>query len=201
MDEYLNQLEAICAIDVLSETERRKLNDLAERRLSQLNGHTQGNELGEGAGRWMLRRRLHDDMPSLLLVDGYNVLLRYSETFGVAPGSSPREEHRKRLIEPLLQLSKSHKNLQIRLFFDSPTHSTQALAPGMVVEYSGGTGDHKADLAIESFLCGGNGPRPDKGRFIVTDDWGLRTSILGLQAKYVAAGVLVVLLHDHGYLA
>lgn len=97
----------------------------------------------------VLRRALDGRQAGVLLVDGHNVLFglqgRYLPPTGAAV---PTAAARTRLIEDVVQLTGGRPTCRAWVVFDGPAHTESTAAANVRVTYSGGVGEHRADLVL-----------------------------------------------------
>ena len=99
--------------------------------------------------RGLLCQALAGRRAGVLLVDGHNVLFglqgRYLPPAGAAV---PSAAARTRLIEDIVQLTGGRPTCRAWIVFDGPARTENTAAANVRVTYSGGTGEHRADLVL-----------------------------------------------------
>ena len=139
---------------------------------------------------WRLRNAMAGNEQLVLVLDGHNVLHLLPEVFGSTYDERgvPRSEARDKLVTSLVRLFADAPGCQARVFFDSPAHSRETVAPNVTVVFSGGgeqDAQHRADRAIIDFLehcCRNMSAMP---RILATDDRELRDKARELGASFM----------------
>jgi len=97
----------------------------------------------------LLGRALAGQEPSILLVDGHNVLFGLPTRYSPARGTALTEaEKRKLLTDDIVRIAAPNPSLRVWIVFDGPTRSDTQAAPNVRITYSGGQGEHRADGVI-----------------------------------------------------
>ncbi len=82
-------------------------------------------------------------------LDGYKVILTLPDIFGVLdPDNSPGEVVRSMFTDQLQRIGSRSPACEISVYFDSPVAGARTISSHVKVNFSGGTGDHRADRAI-----------------------------------------------------
>ena len=94
----------------------------------------------------LLGRALAGREPSILLVDGHNVLFGLPARYNPARGTALTEaEKRKLLTDDIVHIAAPNPSVRVWIVFDGPTRADTQAAPNVRVTYSGGKGEHRAD--------------------------------------------------------
>ena len=120
---------------------------------------------------YALQTLLAQGRAATLVVDGHNALFMLPALFrphfeNGTPGARAREA----LEERLLGLARSQPRLSIQLWFDGATRTERSLADNFKVNFSGGSGDNRADDQIIAFLHHLEQASPELARAVVTAD-------------------------------
>ena len=107
----------------------------------------------EGIPLYALQRQLVGGQSCVLLIDGHNVLHKLTDFFGESfeqgiPGAKAQQA----LIKKITSICDAHKNLTVKLWFDSPMAHDETIQGNFMVHYSGGTGANRADEQIVAYL-------------------------------------------------
>ena len=195
-------IEQSADMDLVPRGDRRRLMDALQRKFSLLEELAHGQRLSVTDPGWALRGVIHRDQPSLLLLDGFNILFGMEEHFrsDYAPDGRPGRRAAEKLIAILRRFAEARKNLRIRLVLDSPHHQVTDLMANLAVEYSGGTGQHRADQRIAELLEFRRPEEMEEKWFVISDDHEVRRNAVLSQAQPVMVDVFNVLLDDYGFL-
>lgn len=135
----------------------------------------------------LLGRALAGNTPSILLIDGHNVLfglpVRYMPTRGAALADA---EKRQRLVNDIVRIAAPSPTLRAWIVFDGHTRSDTQAAPNVRVTYSGGEGEHRADGVILDNLRFFNTTSPELPVILVSNDNDLCSAARRLGARDIA---------------
>jgi len=135
---------------------------------------------------WRFRQALHADEAFIWVLDGHNVLFGLDDLFGYdAKSGAPGQEARDCLIAAMKSFVEEAPKCQVTVFFDSPEHGEHKVSKNVKVVFSGGSGEHRADRAILSYLeyvCREMSAMP---RVLVTND-----RDLAQQARKLSADIM-----------
>ena len=125
----------------------------------------------EGIPLYALQRQLVGGQSCVLLIDGHNVLHKLTDFFGESfeqgiPGAKAQQA----LIKKITLICDAHKNLTVKLWFDSPMAHDETIQGNFMVHYSGGTGANRADEQIVAYLNYLNLQSSQLFKALVTDD-------------------------------
>jgi hypothetical protein len=190
-------VQDLCDHSLLQPLERRAVYDALVSKASLLEEGQRSKGVQSESG-WSLRRVLHRNENALVLVDGHNLLFTLSDIFQswCDEDGVPRRKARQRLVDLAERLVQTRENVEVRICFDGPEATLQMRAPNLVVEYSGGNGEHRADQLIVARLGIKDMRNIDQKTFVVTDDRQVRREITPAGAKYVPNDIFAVLLAD-----
>jgi len=121
----------------------------------------------------MLAYAIKNNTELLLFIDGHNIILseRNKAFFDFLWEVDSENEKRKALGNLTADVFKNSSNVEVRLYFDGPDHSTDNMNNNVKIVYSGGgKGDQRADNAIMSYLQFRGNRRDSRRLMIVTDD-------------------------------
>ena len=191
-------VEELVESDLVPKDDRRGLYEALERKFSLL----AEAEQGRGEQEWTLRDVLFRNHPSLVLLDGHNILFGLEDVFQpYFDEGRPGKRAREHLLDLLGRMVAGRDQVRVRVCFDAPQHQTVAISPNLTVEFSGGQGEHRADRCIHEHV---EGRRPEElswKYFVVSDDRAVRRDARSHGAQTVPADMLAVLLHDLGCIA
>lgn len=191
-------VEEMLESDLVPQDDRRTLCEAVERKFSLL----AEAEQGRGEQEWTLRDVLFRNHPSLVLLDGHNILYRLEGVFRpFYDDGHPGRRAREHLLDLLGRMMAGRDQVRVRVCFDAPQAETLILSPNLTVEFSGGQGEHRADRCIHEHV---EGRRPEElswKYFVVSDDRAVRRDARSNGAQTVPADLLAVLLHDLGCLS
>ena len=125
----------------------------------------------EGIPLYALQRQLVGGQSCVLLIDGHNVLHKLTDFFGESfeqgfPGAKAQQA----LIKKITSICDAHKNLTVKLWFDSPMAHDETIQGNFMVHYSGGTGANRADEQIVAYLNYLNLQSSQLFKALVTED-------------------------------
>ena len=125
----------------------------------------------EGIPLYALQRQLVGGQSCVLLIDGHNVLHKLTDFFGESfeqgiPGAKAQQA----LIKKITLICDAHKNLTVKLWFDSPMAHDETIQGNFMVHYSGGTGANRADEQIVAYLNYLNLQSSQLFKALVTED-------------------------------
>ena len=131
--------------------------------------------------------RLAGAQPVFVALDGFNILQDAAADFGDffeqgKPGAKARDALNARVKALLEALPQA----EARIVYDSPQTGEASLARNIRVLYSGGQGEHRADAAILKDLEFERQARPERPRFVVTNDADLARQARALGATPVS---------------
>ena len=191
-------VEEMVESDLVPKEDRRVLCEALERKFSLL----AEVEQGRGEQEWTLRDVLFRNHPSLVLLDGHNILYRLEGVFQpYYDDGHPGKRAREHLVDLIGRMVAGRDQVRVRVCFDAPQHQTLSISPNLTVEFSGGQGEHRADQCIHEHV---EGRRPEElswKYFVVSDDRAVRRDARSNGAQTVPADLLAVLLHDLGCIA
>ena len=150
---------------------------------------------------YRLKQHLHDNTPVLWMLDGYNVLFQLPELFNTLDeDGKPTEASRRALSDMMIEMTKTSPKVSVRLYFDGPKYAEYRASDNILVIYSGGEGDHRADDVIcrdLEYQCETN---PKMPTVLTTDDRDLRQRVehLGADAIWVNEFYALVRAFDNG---
>ena len=146
---YSGLVDDLGRIGCLSALDRRKLYDALQRKFSLLDERDNVTDGRTGDSGWSLRNAIYRNLDTIVMFDGHNILFGLSDIFrpdyeeGV-----PKQRARQRLVRMVQCLIDSRPKVNGLIFFDGPSGTFQKVAPNLRVEFSGGTGEHRADQLI-----------------------------------------------------
>jgi YacP-like NYN domain len=191
-------VEEMVESDLVPKDDRRALYEAVERKFSLL----AEAEQGRGDQEWTLRDVLFRNHPSLVLLDGHNILFGLADVFQpYFDEGRPGKRAREHLLNLLGRMVAGRDQVRVRVCFDAPQHQTVALSPNLTVEFSGGQGEHRADQCIHEHVAGRRPEELSWKYFVVSDDRAVRRDARSNGAQTVPADMLAVLLHDLGCIA
>ena len=125
----------------------------------------------EGIPLYALQRQLVGGQSCVLLIDGHNVLHKLTDFFGESfeqgiPGAKAQQA----LIKKITLICDAHKNLTVKLWFDSPMAHDETIQGNFMVHYSGGKGANRADEQIVAYLNYLNLQSSQLFKALVTED-------------------------------
>ncbi len=191
-------VEEMVESDLVPKEDRRVLCDALERKFSLL----AEAEQGRGEQEWTLRDVVFRNHPSLVLLDGHNILYRLEGVFQpYYDDGHPGKRAREHLLELIGRMVAGRDQVRVRVCFDAPQHQTLSISPNVTVEFSGGQGAHRADQCIHEHVAGRRPEELSWKYFVVSDDRAVRRDARSNGAQTVPADMLAVLLHDLGCIA
>ena len=147
----------------------------------------------------VLRQALARDLEFLLLVDGYNVLHLLPEFFEpLYEEGRPAKQARDGLTASLVRVFGRRTHPAARLYFDGPERSDMAASPQVLVVFSGGSGEHRADEVILQDLEFYSRERAGTPRCLVSSDSDLIRQARALKAMTMRPDEFAVLLASVG---
>lgn len=188
-------LEQLIDLDLLPRDTRRRLFDALQRKFSLLE---EQRDAGAPDNGWSLRDALFRNRRSLILLDGHNILFGLEDVFRADydergyPGRKAREH----LVRIVSRLGQGRENVRARICFDAPQHGLVSVTDNVEIEYSGGTGAHRADERIRSQLTWKRPETLDHKWFVVSDDRQVRRQAAKHGAQFVPVDLFAVLLAD-----
>lgn len=88
-------------------------------------------------------------IPAILLIDAHNALFALQSRYRLPNEHRwPTAQTRKWFTEDIVQLLENAPNFRAYIVFDGPERSESAASANVLVIYSGGTGEHRADKVI-----------------------------------------------------
>jgi hypothetical protein len=146
---------------------------------------------------WQLRRCISKNSDSLVILDAHNILYQLKELFGRDyengyPGKAAREH----LIRLVANLAHDRPKIQVRIYFDGPKVHMERVIPNVRIEFSGGTGPHRADHRIHEHLTFADFASTPTKKFVVSNDMEVRRFAQDHNALPVSAEALGVILTD-----
>lgn len=192
-------IEQSIDLDLIPRADRRRLMDALQRKFSLLEELARGERLSASDPGWALRGIIHRDQPSFLLLDGFNILHAMGDTFRAdyEPNGRPGRRAVEKLISLLRVLADPRPHVRIRVVLDSPHRQVIELTPNLTVEYSGGTGQNRADQRIAELIEFRRPEELEEKWFVITNDREVRRRAVASQAQPVLVDVFSVLLHDY----
>lgn len=148
--------------------------------------------------RRSLRGIIRAAHPAVLVVDGHN-LLNAAQSF--LPAFRAEVSHalaRDKLVEALSRFCERHSSLIVRLFFDGPHGKAATVSDRLTVSYSGGEGEHRADLVILGDLAYLRRANPGSTLLLCTDDVALAREAETAAAIGVTTSEMCALLRSWG---
>ena len=126
--------------------------------------------------------------PSILLIDGHNVLCGLSSLYNRPTGNPATDvKERRRFIMDVARAVERHPAIQVRIVFDAPAYSETTAAPNVQIVFSGGKkGNHRADKVLLDSLRFYQGEDTPPPRLLVSDDVKLRDEASRLGATLLA---------------
>lgn len=182
--------DLLATLNVLDETARSRLRQAFQKRLAtaQAVGVPPAPNADDCQNATnLLGRALAGHLPTILLVDGHNVLFglpaRYNPSRGTALNDA---EKRKKLTEDIVRITAPNPAVRAWVVFDGPTRSDTQAAANVRVTYSGGTGEHRADGVLLDNLRFFKTTSPETAVILVSNDRDLCSEACKLGAQNVA---------------
>lgn len=147
----------------------------------------------------LLRAALAGQAPTILLLDGHNVLFELADLFedGFDTQGFPGAVARAALLQRLRPFVAPPSRCEVRLYFDGPTRSDISHAPNLTEIYSGGGhADQRADRIMIEYLAYCTRNRSAMPRILVTNDRALASEARAQGAQSVSATRFGALLED-----
>lgn len=133
-----------------------------------------------------LGRVLKGQADALVLVDGHNMLFGLPSRYAPRRGEPLSEaEKRDLLADDFVRLARPNPAMRVFIVFDGPERSDTNKSHNVLVTYSGGTGEHRADGVILDKLRFFQSVASAPLRYMVSDDQDLRKAALKLGAEVV----------------
>ena len=193
---YGQALSELADWGLLSSADKRTCYHALHRKLSLLEerGKPRGREVDTG---WSLRDALFRNKPTLLVLDGHNLLFGLPDLFAAEyENDHPGRRARQKLTSLLEKLVGPRSAITTKICYDGPSAEVLRVGPNLEVHFSGGVGRDRADTLIVSRLQFKDIQTLDQRVFVVTDDRAVRRQILQTGAKYVPNDLFAVLLAD-----
>ncbi len=191
-------LQHLVDFNLVRTDERRRVYDAIQRKFSLLEEIACGRESEAPDHGWSLRNAIFRNSPSLLILDGHNLLFGLEDIFrpDFDADGHPGSKARRHLVSMVRHLADSRPNLRVRICFDAPHHQTVTVSSNVEIEYSGGQGEHRADNRITEQLAIRRTEELEQKWFVVSDDRAVRREALKYGAQYVPVDLFAVLLND-----
>ena len=150
---WKSDVERMAGAGVFTPEERDGLLAAVRRRYTAL--HMQGfekvapkdGEAKKPAGIFALA--LAGKLPAVLLVDAHNALFALQSRYRLPNEHRwPTAQTRQWFVEDVAQLLENAPNVRAYIVFDGPERSESAASSNVLVIYSGGTGEHRADKVL-----------------------------------------------------
>jgi hypothetical protein len=145
----------------------------------------------------LLRQAMAGRRPGVLLIDGHNILFglqgRYQPPAGAATWNAST---RARLIEDVVRLTGGRPACRAWIVFDGPARSESTAADNVRVTYSGGSGEHRADLVLLDNVRFFRSADAATVVLLASNDNGLGAEARRLGAKIISAAELGALLEQ-----
>ena len=146
---------------------------------------------------WSLRDALFRNKPTLLVLDGHNILFGLSDLFASEyENDHPGRKARQKLVGLIEKLVGPRPGITTKICFDGPSGEVVRVRSNVEIHFSGGTGRDRADELIVSRLQFKDLQSLDQRVFVVTDDRAVRRQIVRTGAKFVPNDLFAVLLAD-----
>lgn len=134
----------------------------------------------------LLARALAGQIPALLLIDGHNAIFGLPARYHPARGESATEsEKRQKLTQDVVRVTAASPALRTSIVFDGPTHKEEQAAPNVRITYSGGSGEHRADVVLLDMIRFFAEANPEMTLLLVTNDNDLRKEAHRLGAQTI----------------
>lgn len=134
----------------------------------------------------LLARALAGQIPALLLIDGHNTIFGLPARYHPARGESATEsEKRQKLTRDVVRITAASPALRTSIVFDGPTHKEEQAAPNVRITYSGGCGEHRADVVLLDMIRFFAQANPEMTLLLVTNDNDLRKEAHRLGAQTI----------------
>jgi len=193
---YGQFIHELADFQLISSADERNCYNALHRKFSLLEerGKPKGPDVDSG---WSLRGALFRNQPTLLVLDGHNVLFGLPDLFAADyENDHPGRKARQRLVAVIEKLVGPRPAVTTKVCFDGPSADVVRVRPNVEIHFSGGTGRDRADELIVSRLQFEDLKSLDQRVFVVTDDRSVRRQILRTGAKFVPNDLFAVLLAD-----
>lgn len=194
LQKYQRLAENLVGLKRLSADESRRLYEAIQRRQDVLAAATRVAKPISSSQSPFLQQLLDRNLECCLLLDGHNIVHALDHLQGLFENNRPGPKARNRLQELTRKLVAARPNVSTCIFFDGPMESNKPLCPNLMVEFSGGQGNNKADLAVVRHLKKLQDAKCPI--FVVTNDQTLKAHVEILGAKCLTTGVFDSILHD-----
>ena len=187
-------VDSLCEVRLLAADQTRQAYAALQRRHDIL--LAQSKRTGqESPDHWLsFPSLLHHNLDCLLLLDGHNVLFALDHLQPCFDNGAPGGKARDRLIELVQRLIAGRDKAHAWIVFDGPEASVQTVGANLKVEFSGGTGDQRADDTIVDHLTQRSFQELKRRTFVVTNDHELQRRIRAQNAYYMPAGAFDLML-------
>jgi hypothetical protein len=184
--------------ELVRKEDRRRVYDALQRKLSLLDANDRPADTDGPDHGWTLRHVIFRNRPSLIILDGHNILYGLEDIFRPHYNEEghPGRKARERLVGMARRLAQDRPNLRVRICFDAPRREIIQVTPNVEIEFSGGRGEHRADRRIREHVSLRRPEELDHQWFVVTDDRAVRREAAKNGARYVAVDLFAVLLSD-----
>ncbi len=193
---YGQFMQELADFRLISSADERSCYHALHRKFSLLEerGKPKGPEVDTG---WSLRDALFRNKPTLLLLDGHNILFGLPDLFAAEyENDHPGKKARQKLTGIVEKLVSPRPNIAAKICFDGPSAEVTRVRSNLEIHFSGGNGRDRADELIVSRLQFKDLQSLDQRVFVVTDDRAVRRQILQTGAKFVPNDLFAVLLAD-----
>ncbi len=122
-------------------------------------------------GLSLLGSALAGRTPAILILDGHNIIFGLPARYMPARGKSVTDaQKRQNLIDDLVRITRPNPAVRAILLFDGHTRSDTNPSANVIVTYSGGEGEHRADRVIIDKIRFLKSAYPDTTVLLVSND-------------------------------
>jgi len=122
-------------------------------------------------GLSLLGCALAGQRPAILILDGHNIIFGLPARYMPARGKSVTDaQKRQNLVDDLVRITRPNPAVRAILLFDGHTRSDTNPSANVIVTYSGGEGEHRADKVIIDKIRFLKTAYPDTAVLLVSND-------------------------------
>lgn len=141
-----------------------------------------------------IRKKLRENASCEVILDAHNIILHNVLKHRLR--DPVPEQSRRNLLEYVKALAHGRNNVKFIVVFDGSDPREENVAPNVKIVFSGGEGEHRADIKIVELVR----MNPGADLFVVTDDEGLIREIRHYGGQPVRVLMFVCILQEFGIL-